>query len=319
MISFIIIGRNEEKYIDACIKSVVQTIKVNNLKDSEIIYVDSNSSDNTIKLVQKYQNVKIYKITKGWNLPVARNIGAQHAKCESLFFLDGDMTIEPSFINAAFSNGSLKYNFVTGALYEYQYNVHCELINECWRTKPKESVKRIYLSCGVFIIKKRIWCQMNGMDARMKKGADFDLCMRLYEAGIDMYQLQEKCANHYTISYIHSDRLWSTIRNGSVLYAKSILYRRYIKNKPMILTFLFSDYTAITLIVMGILSLIMQSLIPLILYIVIILFKTIKQKNITFKNRISLIPYYLIRDLIVIFGILFFYPKNHKVIYEKVK
>lgn len=316
MISFIVIGRNEARNIGRCIVSLIETINVNKLKDAEILYVDSNSGDGTVSIVQKYAQVIIYKITKGWNLPVARNIGANHAKGDILFFIDGDMALEPSFVRAAISDGALKCDFVTGALYEYQFNLRNDLVNQYWRTRSVVPVKRTYFTCGVFLIKKTVWRAVNGMDTRMKKGADIDLSMRLYHAGIALQEMQDKCADHYTISYLHRDRLWSTLFNGDVLYAKSVVYRRYITTFPMLKMLLTSDYTALLLVASCILTLTVSPLV-FIVYAAAILFKTVKQRGITFLNRLALIPYYLTRDLMVLGGILLFYPRKPN--YEYIK
>ena len=79
MISFIVIGKNEAKYLARCIQSIRKTIEYNKLKKYEIIYVDSNSTDDSIKRVLKFKYVKIFKITSKPNAAIARNIGARES------------------------------------------------------------------------------------------------------------------------------------------------------------------------------------------------------------------------------------------------
>jgi len=60
MIGFIIIGKNEGPKLVKCINSIKRTIDHNGIGEYEIIYVDSNSTDNSIELVNEIEgNIKI--------------------------------------------------------------------------------------------------------------------------------------------------------------------------------------------------------------------------------------------------------------------
>jgi len=310
MISFILIGRNEARNIERCIVSVLETINVNKLTDAEIFYIDSNSTDGTVAIVQKYPQVIIYKITMGWNAAVARNIGAKHAKGDILFFIDGDMAINPQFIPAVMDGQSLRYDFVTGSLYEYQYDAKGNTVASLWRTQPCKPAERIYFTGGVFVILKRVWEKVGGMDERMRKAQDGDLCMKLYRTGVKVYRVETKMANHYTIPYLHTHRLWSTLVNGDVLYAKSVLYRRYISALPTVRRLMTHDYTAVALLLTTMASALCRSYVLLPAYPLLIVMKVAKQRHISLVNRLQLMPYYILRDVMVMFGIFFFYPRK---------
>jgi len=49
---------------------------------------------------------------------VGRNVGAKHAKGDTLFFIDGDMELLPDFYNLVFepSDGEPIYPFINGYL-----------------------------------------------------------------------------------------------------------------------------------------------------------------------------------------------------------
>lgn len=90
-ISIIIPVYNVEKYIERCLNSVYQ-IPFNN-KEFEIIVIDDESPDDSIKLVKehfsKQTNLKIFsQSNKG--LGGARNLGIQKSTGEYLVFLDAD-------------------------------------------------------------------------------------------------------------------------------------------------------------------------------------------------------------------------------------
>ena len=80
MISFIIIGRNEGWKLTLCIKSLLETISFNDVKNFVITYADSNSSDNSLNRALKFENVKVLKLEKDSNPAIARNLGAKVSK-----------------------------------------------------------------------------------------------------------------------------------------------------------------------------------------------------------------------------------------------
>ena len=115
MISFIIIGKNEGWKITKCIESIFNTIALNNISNHEIIYVDSESIDDSIERVQFFDSVKIFQIRGDVNAAIARNIGAKEAKGDVLFFIDGDMEIIPGFLESVYINGKiLSRDFISG-------------------------------------------------------------------------------------------------------------------------------------------------------------------------------------------------------------
>jgi len=89
--SFIIPSKNEEKYIENCIRSIKKQTK----KNYEIIVVDSGS-DNTKKIANKLGVVVLTEKRKGPG--AARNTGASKAKGDILIFMDADVRIEKDFI-----------------------------------------------------------------------------------------------------------------------------------------------------------------------------------------------------------------------------
>ncbi len=92
-VSVIIPNYNYEKYIEECIRSVVESeFDHSNL---EIVVVDDASTDNSVTLVNKIKkqtDIPIHLIKHPLNLGLARarNSGIKNAKGKYLFFLDSD-------------------------------------------------------------------------------------------------------------------------------------------------------------------------------------------------------------------------------------
>tara|TARA_B100001123_G_C15200535_1_gene983171 strand:- start:254 stop:1048 length:795 start_codon:yes stop_codon:yes gene_type:complete len=89
--SVIIVNYNNSKYIERCVKSV-KNQTYNNL---EIIFVDDNSTDNSISVVKKFKKIKILKTKSrsnhgSFNQMNAYKIGILKSKGKIIFFLDSD-------------------------------------------------------------------------------------------------------------------------------------------------------------------------------------------------------------------------------------
>lgn len=89
MISVIIPTYNTELLISRTIQSILtQSFK----GDYEIIIIDDYSTDNTIKIIEAFQDsrIRLYKQSKNVGPAAARNLGLKKAQGEYLVYLDGD-------------------------------------------------------------------------------------------------------------------------------------------------------------------------------------------------------------------------------------
>lgn len=92
LVSLIITSKNEEDSIGSLLSSVNKQL----YKNIEVILVDNKSSDRTIDIAKKYNNVVVY--TFGPERSAQRNYGAKKAQGEYVFFLDADMELTPKVI-----------------------------------------------------------------------------------------------------------------------------------------------------------------------------------------------------------------------------
>ena len=84
--SIIIPTYNSEKYIENCLEKILKQT----YKNIEIIVVDDCSTDDTVKVLEKYENIKIYKTKENSRQGAARNIGLEHVKGDYILFIDSD-------------------------------------------------------------------------------------------------------------------------------------------------------------------------------------------------------------------------------------
>lgn len=89
-VSILICAYNSGKYIERCLKSVISQT----YKNIEIICVDDNSSDNTFKIMKRFQKkdkrISIYKNSTNKGIAFNRNFLISVSHGEYFFFLDSD-------------------------------------------------------------------------------------------------------------------------------------------------------------------------------------------------------------------------------------
>lgn len=102
-ISVIIPIYNVEKYLEKCLKSVINQT----YKDLEIICVDDCSPDNSNKIVQEYlkkdSRIKLIKREKNGGLSAARNSGLEIATGDYIYFLDSDDWIDLDYLEKMYN------------------------------------------------------------------------------------------------------------------------------------------------------------------------------------------------------------------------
>lgn len=95
-LSIILPVYNVEEYLEECLESLVNQ----NYSQYEIIAVNDGSTDNSLKILKKYQKkyskvLKVYDKENG-GVSTARNYGIEKAKGQYLFFVDSDDYILPN-------------------------------------------------------------------------------------------------------------------------------------------------------------------------------------------------------------------------------
>lgn len=90
-ISIVIPAYNEEKYLESCLESLKNLIE----KPYEVIVVDNNSTDKTVKIAKKF-DVKVVK-EKTQGITPARNSGFNAAKGDIIARIDADTRVQPDW------------------------------------------------------------------------------------------------------------------------------------------------------------------------------------------------------------------------------
>ncbi len=248
MISFIVIGKNEQHFLKQSLESV-KAVCTSLATSTEIIYVDSASTDGSVEIASQLRDVTVYELTADNNAAIARNVGAELAKGEILVFVDGDMQILPEIIEAFFDdNLQLLHPFISGNWENQYYNDHGEPMHrEIYKKVACDEDKYQYTTGGLFAITKELWNRCGGMNNTFAKGQDLDLGFRLSKSGTLLLRRKHIIAVHHTVHYMDKNRIWKDFSNGSLVLPRAILYRTHLGNKFVLKRMISSDPTMLYL------------------------------------------------------------------------
>jgi glycosyltransferase involved in cell wall biosynthesis len=117
-LSIVIPVYNEERYIDACLRAIAAQSEM----PDEVVVVDNNSTDKTIKIVEKYKFVKlIYEKRQG--IAFARNSGFDAATSDIVGRIDADTIIASDWVwqTKEYFESNPSICAVTGSCYFYDF------------------------------------------------------------------------------------------------------------------------------------------------------------------------------------------------------
>ena len=126
LLSVIIPVFNTEKYVSQCLDSVLSQ----NIDNMEVICIDDGSTDNSLKVLEKYRDTdKRVKIIKQSNRSAgaARNIGLQNCSGKYVHFLDSDDWV----CDKAYSNLIKMIKINDSDVVMFTYNKYDNVTKEC--------------------------------------------------------------------------------------------------------------------------------------------------------------------------------------------
>ena len=202
---------NQADFIDECINSVLNQ----SYKSIEIICVDDCSTDNSVEQIKKYTDLKNFRLIKNsQNLGVcaSRNIAINEANGLYILPLDGDDTIEPTYIEEAVH--VISSNEDIGIVY-------CQArffggINQNWDL-PDFNVDDFLFNNCIFctaLFRKSDFLRVGGYKPYMIDGfEDYELWICFVELGLKPYRIDKILFNYRRKHKIsRSDRLMDSGR-----------------------------------------------------------------------------------------------------------
>lgn len=214
-VSIIIVNYNTAREIETCLISIQNSKgKSQNL---EIIVVDNASTDNSVKVIKKFFQVKLIQNKENLGFAKANNIGAAAATGNFFFFLNPDCEIQKdtiqkllefakknpnSIIGPKLSNpdGSQQgscYNLPTiwGAIKEFWLNVKGAY--EKFAPTGDKPVKVQAIVGAAMLVSKNIFEKIGGFSEKyFLYYEDLDFCQRATKLGIPVYYHPQAIVTH---------------------------------------------------------------------------------------------------------------------------
>jgi len=228
MISVLICVYNVEKYIQRCIKSLLnQTVK-----DFEIIILDDGSTDNTRQLIKEFNDkrIKYFENKKNIGIEKSRNkcIKLSNNKAEYVFFTDGDCIISENWIKKGLM--SLKknsYDGVEGKTYYVSKDYKPTFSDGPYF---RENLKGgSYMTCNI-AYKKSIIEKVGGFDEKYTYLSDRDIAFRVMKAGGKIYFNPNMIVYHQKVTL----KPMQFIKTGKRIRDRVLLYKKF-RDRPVML------------------------------------------------------------------------------------
>jgi glycosyltransferase involved in cell wall biosynthesis len=172
-ISVVVCVKNEERRIEDCLKCII----ANN--PSEIIVVDGDSSDDTVKIASQYTDSII--VTKNSNLTRDRQVGINATKSDLIAMVDADHRLDnDSLHELSVDLNKGEYDIVQSQLISYKNNNYWNSAEEdVWNLIHNISGPRKMIGVAPAMYNKKIFSKVQFDDKITKTIDDTDFMYRL--------------------------------------------------------------------------------------------------------------------------------------------
>lgn len=179
-LSFIIPALNEETHIGGVLDSIRENI--DGRFPYEVIVVDNGSSDRTVEIAQRMGAICLH--APGYSISSLRNLGALKASYDIFVFLDGDVYLGKDWgerIGPVMERLLRQPHIITGSF--YGISEENNWIERIWFA-PRVSLKEVnYINGGHLIILRSLFSKVEGFNAGLRTGEDYEFCSRAKRRG----------------------------------------------------------------------------------------------------------------------------------------
>ncbi len=193
VVSVVVIGRNEGARLERCLASVAAMLRDG--FDTETIYVDSGSSDESVALAERMGASTVALKAARPTAAMGRNAGWRIARGEIVLFLDGDTVLHPRFVAESLEEfarpevavvwGHRREMFPRATLYN-------RVLDLDWIYAPGWT-----LFCGGDALFRRAVLEIaGGFDETLIAGEEPELCRRILGTGGKILHVDRPMTRH---------------------------------------------------------------------------------------------------------------------------
>lgn len=182
----------------AMVRDALESVKAQSYSPLEIIVVDSFSTDGTAELATQYATV--YSFGKDpsqknvFGAPFQRNYGVSKANGEYIYWFDSDMRMKPDTVQRCvdtIERTAADAIIVPEESYGEGFWAKCRRLEKaCYNRNPRS------LTDAARFLRKSVWDALGGLDATLGGNDDYDLQLRLNDAGYKTVKLDDSI-RHY--------------------------------------------------------------------------------------------------------------------------
>ncbi len=175
-LSVVIIGRNEGVRLHRCIRSVHTMVRPD--LEIEIIYVDSASIDNSVRVARALGADAIVVDPVRPTAAIGRNAGWRKARSPLILFLDGDTILAPRFVIDSlpeFENRRVAAVWGHRRELDTKSSIYNRVLDLDWISPPGV----VDYCGGDVLIRRDVLEQVSGYDETLIAGEEPEMCRRI--------------------------------------------------------------------------------------------------------------------------------------------
>jgi glycosyltransferase involved in cell wall biosynthesis len=216
LVSVVVIGRNEGDRLRRCLASVNAMNKSG--FDTEVIYVDSGSTDNSLDIAGELGATVIALKPERPTAALGRNAGWRAAQGFTVLFLDGDTILDA--------------NFVAQSLPELWTETHAVIWGHRREIYPEQSLYNRVLDLdwiyapgltqfcgGDALMRHEALAEVDGYDETLIAGEEPDMCRRMAALGYTILHVDRPMTGH-DLSMTKWSQYWKRATRAGHAYAE---------------------------------------------------------------------------------------------------
>lgn len=305
-ISVVIIGFNEEVFLDKCIDSVNDMFKNTPfLSEYEIMYVDSRSNDKSVEIALNKKCV-VFILEGDRSAAAGRQVGIIESKYDTILFLDGDMEINKNFINEVYNSNLYLEKNVAGFIglrddFIYKKNTLEEPVGHILNFYNNKKVSEVRHMGGASLLCKGKLLDSGGFEPEQKMSEEPLVLINLLSKGYRVINIQKPFITHHNDGLVsYTDKIKKMIATDGASYYFGMLFYKTVTRKKLYAFLKVFPYTCLAWIfdLFLIISLFCSFFIIPLVFLFVYLFLTKPKILVTSQFRLLGILYYLMKRVL---------------------